>query len=114
MDDEVSENIIPKLIIQPLVENDIIHGIEPSSTPCTLTISARQLVEDNEKYLELRIEDDGVGFNTERLRESKSIGITNVRDRLKLLYQNSLFSIFSIEGQGTTVTIKVPEREVKK
>jgi two-component system, sensor histidine kinase YesM len=115
-DEEAAEYLIPKLLIQPLVENSIIHGIEPSFKPCKVMVSARLIEEENENVLNIQIEDDGVGFNSEKLQEGKSnsIGISNVEDRLKLLYQNPRFVINSVEGKGTTIIIKIPEKEVKK
>ncbi|WHY64791.1 sensor histidine kinase [Neobacillus sp. SuZ13] len=113
-DEKVADYMIPKLIIQPLVENAIIHGIEPASKACRLAISAKLILESDSNILEIKIADDGVGFNTERIIESESIGVANVRERLKMLYQNSQFIIESTIGHGTTVIIKVPEEEVKK
>ncbi|WP_026695323.1 cache domain-containing sensor histidine kinase [Peribacillus kribbensis] len=115
-DEELANYLIPKLIIQPFVENSIIHGIEPSFKPCRLTVSARLAAENHEKFLSIRIEDDGIGFNPERMSKSKgtSIGISNVRDRLDLLYQNPQFIIDSAEGKGAAVIIKIPAKEVRK
>lgn len=71
---------LPKLILQPLVENAVVHGIEPSIVPCILEIR----VEDHHNTLYIIIEDTGVGFTSEQLNSPKSIGIKNVETRMRL------------------------------
>lgn len=71
---------LPKLLLQPLVENAVVHGIEPSITPCTLEI----LVKECENKIYIIIEDTGVGFTPEELNASTSIGIKNVETRIGL------------------------------
>jgi len=71
---------LPKLLLQPLVENAVVHGIEPSITPCTLEI----LVKKCENKIYIIIEDTGVGFTPEELNASTSIGIKNVETRIGL------------------------------
>ena len=55
---------MPKLLLQPLVENAVIHGIEPSEVPCKLFVEA----ERHGNSLYILIEDDGVGFKEEELK----------------------------------------------
>ncbi|WJE50719.1 sensor histidine kinase [Bacillus cereus] len=113
-DEMLSNYNIPKLLLQPLVENAIIHGIEPSDKPCKLTISAAIKDIFHEPHLVIRIHDNGIGFNTEGKTNSQSIGIPNVCERLKMTYPESTFSIESKEGSGTNVTIQIPEKDVRK
>jgi two-component system sensor histidine kinase YesM len=113
-DEMTADYFIPKLILQPFVENAIIHGCEPSPNPCTLTISSKIINAQNESFLELSVVDNGIGFDSEQEFTSKSIGITNVRERLKMLYPSSTLQITSFYQKGTSVTIKIPERDVKK
>jgi two-component system, sensor histidine kinase YesM len=112
-DEKLSSCKIPKLLLQPLVENAIIHGMEPSNKPCKLTISAELKDSLQGTYLVIRIHDNGVGFNVESMKNDKSIGISNVRERLKMAYPESIFSIESQEGSGTLVTIQIPEKDVR-
>lgn len=112
-DEKISHYQIPKLLLQPLVENAIIHGIEPSEKPCTLSVTAELKDIQDESHLVISICDDGVGFNTKCFQKEDSIGLSNVKERLKMVYPQSVFSIESKEGVGTTVTIQIPEKDVR-
>lgn len=128
--------LIPKMIIQPLVENAIVHGLEKSLEPGELLIGAGRNPEHG--YLAIWIFDSGVGMPESRLmalRESimqsgshksgdasadlaaldsqnhDSIGILNVNSRMVLYYGNDYTLILdSEEGVGTNVQIRVPYR----
>ncbi|MFC7442069.1 sensor histidine kinase [Laceyella putida] len=104
---------ILKLLLQPLIENAIIHGIEPSDNPCKLVISATIKEIGDEPYLVINIHDNGVGFDANNMTNNRSIGISNVRERLMITYPESTFSIESKEGSGTSVTIQIPEKDVR-
>jgi sensor histidine kinase YesM len=87
IDDDVRTALVPDLILQPLVENAIKHGISQRETPGTVRISARR----TGPYLRLTVEDDGDGsgepFAGDGLPDtSKGIGLQNVRERLERLY----------------------------
>lgn len=104
---------IPKLLLQPLTENAIIHGIEPSDAACRLTIEAEIVPgegEDEPHRLEIRIADNGIGFNPGHGREG--VGLTNVRERLRLAYEGSFLQMESAAGQGTLARILIPLRDV--
>lgn len=93
---------VPMLLLQPFVENAILHGIAPRGNPGQLTVSARQLAAE----LVLKVSDDGVGFTP---GETEGIGVSNSRSRLKQLYgENQSVELLSAPGQGTTVTVKLP------
>ncbi|HEY3927046.1 MAG TPA: histidine kinase [Candidatus Koribacter sp.] len=94
---------VPTLLLQPFVENAILHGIAPKPEPGKLIVAARQLG----AHLVLTITDDGVGFTPED--ESVGIGVSNSRSRLKQLYgDDQSVELVSTPGQGTTVTVKLP------
>jgi Putative regulator of cell autolysis len=102
---------IPILIIQPLVENSVRHGISKRKKGGKVYLRLKQTKEGT--YLE--IEDDGVGIDNEKLamilsenRSDKSVGLLNIHYRLLRLYGRGL-EISSIEGQGTCVKIMIPE-----
>ncbi|HIF9189042.1 TPA: LytS/YhcK type 5TM receptor domain-containing protein [Photobacterium damselae] len=87
-------NKIPALLLQPLVENAILHGIQPSAKPGQVSILVKRLLTDE---VQVTIEDTGVGINPEvitKLRngnmESHRIGLQNVHQRLLLLYGEGL------------------------
>lgn len=91
--DEV-HNKIPALLLQPLVENAILHGIQPSAKPGQVSILVKRLLTDE---VQVTIEDTGVGIKPEvitKLRngnmESHRIGLQNVHQRLLLLYGEGL------------------------
>ncbi|WP_313639104.1 histidine kinase [Paenibacillus sp.] len=97
------ENIqIPKLSLQPLVENSIVHGLEPTNKPMTITISATYCI-DQDLYT-ICIKDNGIGFDLDKCKENT--GLSNVRKRLKLWNEELDFSITSEENVGTCIIIK--------
>jgi two-component system, sensor histidine kinase YesM len=105
---------IPKLSLQPLVENAIIHGIEPSDNLCKLLIKANIEKDHGEPYLVITIRDNGVGFDSQHPIKKSSIGISNVQERLKMAFPTSIFLIESKIGSGTTVNIKIPLKDVER
>ena len=112
LDAHVAKCKIPKLILQPIAENAIIHGIEPLDREGTLKISATEKIIEAKRYLIITIADDGMGFDVEKLPQVKNIGINNVQKRLNLSYENAVFELTSKIGAGTRVVIKIElERE---
>lgn len=111
---DTAEIPIPKLLLQPLVENAVLHGIEPSESACRLTIET-ELTESPDgrgARLEIRIGDNGVGFDSGAGREG--VGVTNVRERLRLAYEGSDIRITTAKGEGTLVRIHIPLRDVNR
>lgn len=103
---------VPILIIQPLVENAIKHGIGPKIGPGTVDVSVQR---DLEGGIVLSVTDDGVGMTQERLKtvlepgvgSGNGVGLSNVYERLTRLYGARLgFRIDSAPGQGTKITIR--------
>ncbi|MFT4006286.1 MAG: sensor histidine kinase [Lacrimispora sp.] len=108
---------VPKLIIQPLVENAIYHGIEPAFDCGTLHVTS--LI--NGGKLEIKVSDTGVGMTQEtiedilhisgqeRRTEPHSIGLQNVIKRIKTLFGNDYgVTIESELGEGTVITVSLP------
>lgn len=100
---------IPKLLLQPIVENAIIHGIEPADRLCKLIIAS----ELEETFLVITIHDNGIGFDPQTVKKSSSIGISNVKERLEMAYPHSVFMMESEIGKGTRITIKIPLEDVR-
>ncbi|WP_337103644.1 cache domain-containing sensor histidine kinase [Paenibacillus sp. YIM B09110] len=103
--------MIPKITLQPLVENAIVHGIaEKTDGSGVITIQGRVIAD----RLVLTIEDDGVGMNSqsEERRSNHSgsgYGVSNIEKRLELYFGGANGLAFnSTEGEGTRVTIDVP------
>ncbi|NOU71896.1 HAMP domain-containing protein [Paenibacillus sp. LMG 31458] len=100
---------IPKLLIQPIVENAIIHGIEPSEKPGLVEAKALIYVHEDKEFIQIKVRDTGVGFEMSDFQSTKQhIGISNVKARLEMLYPDASFMIQSRPGVGTTVHITIP------
>jgi len=102
----VDDFMIPPLILQPIVENAIKHGLRPKPDGGTITLRTRR----EEHAVCISIRDDGVGFDTNAEKKTESVGISNVSFRVQQLIGGSLH-IESEPGKGTTVTILVPCEE---
>jgi two-component system LytT family sensor kinase len=105
------ELLVPCMLLQPLIENSIKHGLEPRLQGGTIILRSRI----QGAKLVVEVEDDGVGMAEGRAREvgfvsrGAGIGMRNVRERLEVLYGNSaLFEVFSRPGRGTRVTLEIP------
>ncbi len=95
---------LPPLILQPVVENAIKHGIGKKVTNGTIVLRTRE----KEKTIVITVEDDGVGFDMKELDKEQSVGLRNIRFRLQHLMGGEL-DITSAVGEGTTVTITIPK-----
>jgi signal transduction histidine kinase len=103
--DETLNIEVPNLILQPIVENAIRHGIEPHAKPGKIHLSARR---DNGQLI-LQIKDNGAGLRTDNKREG--IGTSNTRLRLLQLYgPNQTFKLENAPGGGLLATIALPLR----
>ncbi len=117
---------VPRLILQPLVENAILHGIDHETGNCRIQISVKAVKDDepagqNDSWLELAVEDNGGGMTTDQIVELMTlksrkrsghfsgIGISNIRDRLQLYYgQKGMLQYSSSVGAGTCAIITLP------
>lgn len=116
--EEILNCSVIKLLFQPIVENAVCHGFCDSAQILTIDIYCYR----NKDQLVLTISDNGIGMEVETLRtiqaeitseSSEHIGIKNVARRLELNYgSESSFTINSKLGEGTTVTIVLPYREM--
>jgi two-component system, sensor histidine kinase YesM len=126
--EELLDIEVPSLLLQPLVENAIFHGIIPTGRPGTVTIRAEKV----SKTLRLTVADNGLGMKPEKVEElldmmkrargrtdrSKrsssrdtftGIGLKNIHDRIKLHYGQSCdFRISSSWGEGTSISLILP------
>ena len=107
VEEEAEKCRILKFLIQPLVENSIMHGIAKSQKQGKILISAK--IKDGR--LIVLVADNGVGFSVENYKQHKThhIGIDNVRERIELFYGNGYFlKIESKENFYTKVTMELP------
>jgi two-component system LytT family sensor kinase len=108
IDPSTMDVIVPSMILQPLVENSIKHGLSRKIGAGTIVI--RSWREQARVVIEVR--DDGTGFLLERLDQpmASGIGLTNVRERLRVIYGAGYqLRLTSTPGKGTTATIEIPE-----
>lgn len=97
--------LVPPLILQPIVENAVRHGISAVSTAGTLEVSASR----EGSRLRLCVRDDGPGITAATKTPGTGTGLRNTRERLAQLYgERGLLSIADAPGGGTIVTIDIP------
>lgn len=120
--EELLDCRIPKLIIQPFLENSIRHGLEPKTTPGTVSLS----IQKEQANLICVIEDDGIGMHQdilrqiqianpeltpERAREEKGhqIALSNIQRRIKIMYGEQYgFTVSSQLFKGTRIVLRIP------
>lgn len=105
IDPETLEAVVPYLILQPLVENALRHGIESKAGPGTVIISARR----TDATLELIVEDDGIGLPDGASNIIMGVGLRNTIERLEQLYGDAgSFTIDSRDQGGVRAVIALP------
>jgi two-component system LytT family sensor kinase len=109
IDPRTLDVLVPSILLQPLIENSIKHGLEPRMHGGTVTLRSRL---DGERVL-IEVADDGVGMGNRPVsalrRDGAGIGMKNVRERLDVLYGNQArFEVVSNPGRGTLVSIEIP------
>jgi len=116
LQDSIKSFLVPKLILQPLVENAITHGIEPCNKGGAVWIRAGE----SQEFISIIVEDDGKGMNEDKLNQLKSaqniddsytsIGVRNVDRRIRLHYGDKYkLKIESTYGVGTKIMIMIPK-----
>lgn len=102
VDEEILGMEILKLLLQPLIENAIYHGLEPVVGGGTVRLTGVR----EGTYLVFRVEDNGVGME-DITRTEQGYGLHNVRERMRLYYgEDSLLDVWSIPGKGTSITLR--------
>lgn len=97
---------IPKLIVQPIVENCVVHGMEDTGEAITVTLAAR--LTDGGENLCMEISDNGAGFDPALAENAPHVGLENVKRRLEMFRRGASFRIESAPGRGTRVRITIP------
>lgn len=108
--------MVPRMILQPLVENSINYGADCTLSVCHISVSAYE----QEGKLKFIVQDDGPGMSESELQAARTltiqpkghgIGLKNIYERLQITYDDFVFDIQSAEGTGTSVEICIPKME---
>ena len=101
--------LVPNLILQPILENAIRHGIQPRATPGRIALRARR----EAGRLRLTVEDNGAGLSGQQ-PSREGVGLTNTRERLRQLYGEAQHLLFreAPNGPGLVVEIELPFHSV--
>ncbi|WP_373218216.1 sensor histidine kinase [Ruminococcus sp. 5_1_39BFAA] len=129
VDEELDDILIPKMTIQTLAENAVVHGVENATWDCFLSVIGERVGD----MAVIRVRDNGVGIpaaKLERLTNPETdwgeqkpgdgkahtrLGIYAVRKRLDYVYDGTAeMNIFSEEGKGTEVILKIPLKEIRR
>lgn len=105
--------VVPPLLIQPLVENAIRHGVNMKKEGGTVSIHITKTIDGHL----IKVSDDGVGMTKEKVQDIRNqkfsnedgIGLQNIQKRMHRLFGEGL-QIKSVLGEGTTISIKIPDR----
>ena len=114
VDKEISPDtldvIVPSMLLQPLIENSIKHGLSRKVGGGRITIRTSR--RDNRSLIE--VQDDGLGMTEERLEQALEggIGLSNVNERLRTIYgAGCSLKLSSVTGRGTSVSVEIPESD---
>lgn len=119
MSEDTGGYMVPRMILQPLVENSIYYGVDKSLSTCVIRVRA----EVKDTWIVLSVEDNGSGMEAEELEEVRKgtitpkghgIGLKNIRERMKMAYEDSGFVIESRPGEGTRIEIWLPKQQLDR
>ncbi len=108
IDEEALEAFVPSMLLQPIVENCLKHGLAPKIDGGKIQLRTT----NRNGRLHIEIEDNGVGISEEKMPHVyvEGIGLSNVRERLRVLYSTDFrLEIESRTGEGTIIRIDIPE-----
>ena len=113
IDSALSDALVPQLILQPLLENSLRHGMKASGEAIDISIDARR----ENGSLTLKISDTGTGFGSSDPNSvlGRGVGLLNIRDRLAQLYGGGqTFSIANRAGGGAEIALRLPYRTAQR
>lgn len=111
IDKKCEKTPIPKLLLQPIVENSILHGMEGMEEPLLIEICAfHRKIEGIGEVMILRVKDNGCGYEFDENEDrQKHIGLENTRMRTSLFCKNAIYQCSSAKGKGTKTTFVFPK-----
>ncbi|WDH75536.1 histidine kinase [Exiguobacterium marinum] len=109
IDESLLDCSIPPLLIQPLVENAVRHGLYRHPGQKRLTLS----IQERNGMIEIYVQDTGSGFDPDLSKETSGIGICNIKNRIEHL-QGATFDLNSVLRKGTTIHLRLPKQERTK
>ena len=108
VEEELMYALVPKLSIQPLVENAFVHGLAAAERDGRVRVSIRR----EQSRLIVEVADNGIGMEEAKRRQTtrkrKGIGLENVKDRIRLLFRDKGEFEVASSDRGTTVTLRIP------
>lgn len=109
-DEESRQKVIPKLLLQPVVENSIKHGMRDDETPMLICIMTEtKEISGIGKVTVITVRDNGIGFDSRGRQDGKEhVGVENVRTRAELFCHDAIFQCTSEPGKGTKTTLVFP------
>lgn len=112
VDEEIYQDEIPRFMLQPLVENAIIHGISGKIEGGTIIVRGSRQMD----LVRLEVEDDGLGMGNSSAPSGHGVGIANIEERLHLIYGEhcSLTIESGREGKGTLAVMVFPEKRYEE
>ena len=99
---------IPRLLIQPLVENAVRHGLSGSASSGAIDIAAAR----TERWLTVQVSNDGAAPQRDPVAPLEGVGLGNTRSRLRTLYGDAFELGFTTAAGGTTVTMRIPVMQI--
>jgi sensor histidine kinase YesM len=103
IEESILQEPLAPMLLQPIVENSIRHGLEPKVEGGTISIIAKRIDRD----IQITITDTGLGFKP---KNDSGIGLDNLRQRLNVLYEAQAVLTISDNHPGTSVVIKIPSQ----
>ncbi len=113
---DLDKYMIPRMVLQPLLENAVNYGVEQAAEVCRIRLRVRE----QEDRIILEVADTGEGMDEEMLAQVRSfkmtpkghgIGLKNISERLKMTFSDQEFLIDSKKGEGTRISILIPKME---
>ena len=102
--DELSSEPLAPMLLQPIVENAIKHGLEPKVEGGMVRVSARR----GDAQMVLTVADNGLGFSDHADSSGEGVGLSNLRERIAVLYDGRATLTVAEANPGTEITIRVP------